>query len=77
MALQVQAAASPLSTKRAKSPSVTDTGEVAQTHAAQQNPRSLDHLVGTGQERRGDGEAEHLGGLKINRQFELGRLRYW
>jgi hypothetical protein len=35
----------------------------------------LDHLVGGGQQRFGDGEAERLGGLEVDHQLELGRLR--
>jgi hypothetical protein len=37
---------------------------------------SFDHLVDARQERRGDRKAECLGGLKIDHQLELGRLRY-
>ena len=38
---------------------------------------SLNHLVGGGEQRFRDGEAERFGGLQIDYQFELGRLHDW
>jgi hypothetical protein len=38
---------------------------------------SLDHLVGTGKQSRGDFEAERLGGRQIDNEVELGRLLDW
>src|SRR6516162_10248720 len=35
---------------------------------------SLDHLISGGQQRFRDGEAERLGGLEVDDQFELGGL---
>src|SRR5437016_5773856 len=38
------------------------------------SPHLLDHLVRLEQDRRGDGEAEGLGGLEVDHQLELYRL---
>src|SRR5881394_693138 len=38
---------------------------------------SLDHLVGAGEQRRRHGEAERLGGWKIDYELELGRKLHW
>ena len=37
---------------------------------------SADHLVGLEEDRRGDGEAQGLGGLEIDDQLELHGLLY-
>ena len=42
------------------------------TYAAKKH--SFDHLVGAGEQRRGDCKAERLGGLEIDGQVEFGRL---
>ena len=41
---------------------------------SQQTNSLFDHLVGAGEQRVGDGEAERLGGLEVDHQLELGRL---
>jgi hypothetical protein len=38
---------------------------------------SLDQLVGGGEERFGDGEAERLSCTRVDDEFELGRLLHW
>src|SRR3984893_12375366 len=38
------------------------------------SPALLDHLVGAGEDRWRDGQAERLGGLEIDHQLECGRL---
>jgi hypothetical protein len=43
------------------------------TYAAQQNGLLFDHLVGAGKERRRHSESKRLGGLVVDRQFELER----
>src|SRR6516162_1043714 len=37
----------------------------------------LDHLVGTGEQRRWYDDAERLGGWKIDHELEFGRKLYW
>ena len=37
----------------------------------------FDHLVGSGQQRRREGEAKHSGGLSIDDELEFGRPRDW
>ena len=37
---------------------------------------SLDHVVGTGEERRRNGQSKRLGGLEIEHQLVLGRRLY-
>jgi hypothetical protein len=38
---------------------------------------SFDHLVGAGEQRRWHGEAERLGGLEIDNQFDFGGRPAW
>jgi hypothetical protein len=40
-------------------------------------PNLLDHLVGGGQKRFGDGEAERRRSLHVDHQFDLGGLLDW
>jgi hypothetical protein len=43
------------------------------THAPQQITTLFDHLVGAGEYRRRNGEAEGLGSFEVNDKLELGR----
>jgi hypothetical protein len=43
----------------------------------QQTTPLFDHLVGAREKRRRHDEAQHIGGLDIDNQFELGRLEDW
>jgi hypothetical protein len=44
------------------------------TNAPQQTAFLFDHLVGAGEQRLRQGEAERLGGLEVDHQLELCRL---
>src|SRR5260221_3548656 len=48
-----------------------------QTHAPQQTSSSFDHFVGELLQMERHVEAERLGGLEVDHQFEFGRLLYW
>jgi hypothetical protein len=45
-----------------------------ETHAPQQTASLFNHLVSGGQHGRRQRDAERLGGLKIDDEFEFGRL---
>ena len=49
---------------------IHDDAELCQPESA----TSFDDLVGAGEERLRDGEAERLGGLQVDHQLEFGRL---
>ena len=51
-------------------------GSNASASAGCQRATLLDHLVGLGQQRRGDGEAESLGSLEVDDELILGWLLY-
>ena len=47
------------------------------THAVQQLRLLFDHLVGTAEQRRRNGETEHSRGLQIDDQLKLVRFDNW
>jgi len=47
------------------------------THAPQQNVSLFDHLIGAGEHRSRNAEAERFGGLENDDEIELGRLLHW
>jgi hypothetical protein len=60
----------------------SDSGQDATTAACPFRAKNrhgplFDHLVGAGEERRWNGEAEGLGGLEVDRQLEFGWLLHW
>jgi hypothetical protein len=46
----------------------------AAIHLSQQHSCSFDHLIGAGEQRRGDFEAQRLRGIAVDYQLEFGRL---
>src|SRR5258707_4665432 len=63
----------PDSRRLAATPKSAESGQL-RTHAVQQIPLLFYHLVGSGEECLGDGEADRLGGFQIDHQLELGRI---
>ena len=41
------------------------------------NPVLFDHLVGAGEQRWRNSEAERFGGLRVDHEFDLDRLHHW